>query len=320
MSNEKIGKMGWGDPRDNPTHTLYRERIAFEVASDLFTPFEVLQEQEATESPIEAELRQLMPFDKGWDFEYADKLIYGQHLTFQQNIGNCVGASHCMLLASKVAHEILIEGDPEEPLGDQASSPIPYVPYSYGAGRVYIGGNRINGDGSLCEWQIQATMEYGFLPSDQDGLTGVPQGSAGTGRSWGRSKATLDKWLPQAKAYDMESTPITSADQCRTALVDHKHPSQICSSWGFAVQRYDSKYDLNLYTKSGSWAHSMQVIAIFEKKGAWFVKIRNQWGETHKDGMSFVIPFELFERWIPQSSTATIGEIKGRPTNPGFEV
>lgn len=320
MSSEL--KFGWGHPGDAPERTLYREKIAFEVFSSA-NPERYVQACDFSakeESTIEKELRKSMPFDEGWSFLPAEKLVYGQELVFNQNIGNCVGASHCLLLAACVAHEILVEGDPEEALGEfKTSSPVPYVPYSYGVGRVFIGGNRIRGDGSLCEWQIKGTMDYGFLPSDTPGLTDVPQGSASTGRRFGSSAAELNKWTDTAKNYDLVTSVVpSSADDCWDLVVNKRRPLQICSGWSFAFWKTDSN-GVNVYRRSPEgWAHSMQIVAMFTIKGQRYVTVRNQWGKSHKDGMTFTTYFEEFAKWYSQANIASIGELKGRSSKAKF--
>lgn len=259
-------------------------------------------------------------FDSGYSFSLVEPLVYGKHLTpGPQNIGNCVGYSHCMLLASKIAHEIFVELQPEQPLTQ--NEPIPYIPYSYGAGRVYIGGNRLGGDGSNCSWQIQASMEHGFLPCDASGITGdIPQGSSSTGRQFGRSKSILDQFRPQAIKFDLvDSTRVYTTDDVKKCLTEIYTPIQICSNWGFRPAVYDDNCKVWIYKASGTWSHSMQLIGWIEIKGKTFIQVRNQWGTSaHKDCTpviplgGFLIEPETLSRWLKSAYAATIGEIKGK--------
>lgn len=326
------GLQGWGDPSLQPRQNLAVERMQVEDLASRKPPLIVAA---AAAEPagvllpkIEAMLRKLMLFEEGWSFLPAEKLVYGEQLWQQQNIGNCVGSSHCMLLAARIAHEILAEGEAEDPLGT-ANMGIPFIPYSYGAGR--LAGDMLGpGDGSYCGAQIEGTQEYGFLPCYTTGLEAygsLPQSSSTVGRLFGRSKSEILKWQPQATQFDLVEAPrCRSADEAWDLVVEKKIPLQICSGWGFKYSKFDSTYGVHLYRPGGSWSHSMQVMAMFGIKGQRFACIRNQWGiEAHKGspeigipGTCFVITIEDFARWVKDSETIGIGQIKGLEANPGF--
>lgn len=282
---------------------------------------------------IEQTIRSKFKFDEGWDFMVAERMVYKlgdtETLMIPQNMGNCVGDSHCCLLASRIAHEILAEGDPEDPLG-YGDLAVPFIPYSYGVGR-WVGDMLGPGDGSYCGAQIEGTMKYGFLPCFTTGLKeaygDLPQSSTSVGRLFGRSKSEISKWTDKAAQFDLLEAPkCESAEDLKTLIVNKKVPIQICSGWGFAYDGFDNKYGVHLYRKSGSWSHSMQLVACFAIKGQWFTVIRNQWGQDqHKGspeigipGGCMVITIELFERWVQSAEAIGIGAIKGLPANPGF--
>jgi hypothetical protein len=273
---------------------------------------------------LETAIRGLFKFDDGWSFLEVERLVYGENFMMNQNIGNCVGASHCELIGARIAHEILAEGEAEDPLG-QGQLAKPFIPYSYGVGRM-VGGMLGGGDGSYCGAQIEGTMKHGFIPCYTPGLPGdPPQSSASVGRQFGSSRSTLEKWMPYAKPFDLIEAPqCRSGDDAIKLITQRKIPLQICSGWGFAYWKYDQQYDLELYKPSGSWSHSMQIVACIKVKGAWFIVVRNQWGESHKGSPSrniprncFVIPIETFDRWVKDSETLGIGQIQGLPSNPG---
>ncbi len=326
---------GWGDPALN----VIQNRV---IESNLIGSLpNVVVARDATAAvmlpSIEKVIRAKFHFDEGWSFFVAEETVYrlssGQTLMVPQNIGNCVGSSHSKLLAARIAHEILALGDAEDPLGSTITGPtslIPFIPYTYGVGR-WAGNMLGGGDGSYCGAQIKGTMEHGFLPCRTPGLEQYagtfPQCAADVGRLFGRSKSVLEQWRPQAIKFDLLEAPRASTgDEAKTLVVDKQIPLQICSGWGFAYDRFDSKYNVHLYRRSGSWSHSMQVMAIFAIKGQWFVAIRNQWGmDAHRGspeigipGGCFVITFELFSSWIRASETIGIGQIQGLPQNPGM--
>jgi len=315
------GLMGWG------IHPQIAQNLAAErlIHDDLASRTKLICSADqaigaAQISPkLEEQIRKLFKFDKGWSFLEVEKLVYGRNFNMNQNIGNCVGASHSMLLATRIAHEILGEGDAENPLG-QGLLGMPFIPYSYGVGRM-VGGMLSGGDGSFCGAQIEGTQKYGFLPCSTPGIPqeDLPQGLAQTGRRFGSSQQVLEKWMPHAKVFDLEEAPACrSADDAIKLITEKYYPLQICSGWGFGYWKYDANYDLDLYKPSGSWSHSMQIVACFEVKGAWFVTIRNQWGDSHKGSLNrgfpkncMVIPIETFDRWVKDSETLAIGKIKG---------
>jgi hypothetical protein len=275
---------------------------------------------------IEAAIRAKFQFDEGWDFAVAEEMVYGLLLWIEQNIGNCVGASHVQALADRIAHEILAMGEAEDPLGAGLLG-MPFIPFTYGVGR-WVGGMLGPGDGSYCGAQIDGTMKYGFLLCSTPGLEkyagsgadGLPQGTASAGRLFGRSKAEIEKFTSAAKDFDLLDAPkCETGDDVHKCIIETKAPVQICSNWGFAFAGKDSATGLNLYKKSGSWSHSMTIRAVFGIKQRWFWRVRNQWGrQAHKDGDTFVIPAELGAQWVKQAEAIGIGAIQGLPQNPGF--
>ena len=266
-------------------------------------------------------------FDDGMNLLVFEQLVYQTTFMIDQNMGNCVGNSHVCLVANRIAVEILGFGQLEEPLdvpGVQTN--VPFIPYSYGVGR-HMAGFRGNSDGSTCSGQIQGTQKYGFLPCYTPGLENysgtLPQCSSSVGKKFGRNFDECEKWLPHAKQFDLLEAPRARTAEDAKHLVCEKLISlQICSGWGFKYDGFDSHYGVHLYRPSGRWAHSMQVVAMFEIKGQWFTVIRNQWGKNqHKGspeidipGGCMVIPIETFDRWIRDSVTFGIGEIQGLAT------
>ena len=265
------------------------------------------------------------PFDDGFAFWPIVEKVYGKQMPpGPQSVGNCVGYSACLSNFDRICTELLYFGEAE-------SLFVPFVPYSYGAGRVYVGGGQLGGShGSLGAWQIEADMKYGLLPTD---LPSVPiryeddmQGSANTNTQWMQSRSILDKWRPQAEDLNVgEGTEISNFDQLKVAVVDKKQPVTIASNWGFASSGLDNKYGIVLHRKSGSWAHQMHIRSVFEIKGQWFIHVGNQWGEDYHPAIAngwpkggFVIVAELFNQWAPQAEVYVRGSINGRVYTPNF--
>ena len=64
----------------------------------------------------------------------------------------------------------------------------------------------------------------------------------------------------------------------------------------------------------------MQILAVFQINGQWFVKVGNQWGDYHKGEWWFIITAEVFSKWIRRADCRTIGEIKGRSSMLEFPM
>ena len=163
--------MGWGpeEDADRPRRSLYAEQILHEKNVQLFGESmfsEPAEEQRLTDHIVEM-LKDLWKFDEGFDFGAVERMVYGKEAQRgPQSHGNCVGASHCYLIQARLAFEVLA-GQADELLGDydDGETPVPYIPYSYGAGRCLVSGRMCGPrDGSYCSSQLRATQEHGFLP------------------------------------------------------------------------------------------------------------------------------------------------------------
>lgn len=347
MSNVVTMPANYRDPAPNPDYMGWGEKklqvaqnLLLEAVSQEELPLVVASEAVGASAmlpSIEAAIRKFFKFDGlGWDFMVAERLLYGltleQTLMILQNIGNCVGASHTALLGSRIAHEVFALGQTEEPLGKLLLS-IPFIPYSYGAGRW--AGNMLGpGDGSYCGAQIKGSMEHGFLPCSTPGLekyagsgaSDLPQGTASAGRLFGRSKAEIQKWTEKATPFDLLEAPkVKNSDDLWEIMVEKHCPVQICSGVMPTFWKNDSKYG-PLYRMSQRASHSTQIVAAFEHAGQRFFVDRNQWGYGAHYGNPFfgiakgcmVCPMEEFDKWARQGFEAlAIGEIQGLQTNPG---
>lgn len=264
------------------------------------------------------------PFDEGFGFWPITERVYGGQVDSEnQSVGNCVPYGACLANVDRIAVELLLFGESERPF-------IPFVPFSYGAGRVYVGNVNWSSHGSLGSWQIAADMRYGMLPTDTPNLPirfeGDIQGSANTNSTWMKSKGVLDSWQPFAKALTVgEGSNVESFDQLKIAVCDKKQPATIASDWGFVSKGLDSKYGIVVHGAGGSWAHQMHIRGVFSIKGQWFVNVGNQWGykyhpligEGYAKG-GFVIPAELFDRWVKDAECFVRGSINGRTFKPNF--
>ena len=324
----ELGHMGWGFEHLSIQKNLYNERILYDVMCDNM-PEKISFAYDREETPIEKKIRKLFQFDEGWSFHIVEQIIYDRVLLMSQNLGNCVGASHAQLIASKVAHDIYVSGQNELMFGEntdpQIDSVVPYITFSYQAGKM-LAGSRPSSDGSWGNVQQKASLTIGILPCSTPGLVGpFPQPSASVTRSFGPSM--VKKYQEQASKHLMlDSRQVKSFEELKQAIVVEKTPCQITSGWGFASAGFDTKYGITIFKASGSWAHSMQLIAVFELKGQWFVLVRNQWGDKHGEiGLGlprgcFVITSETADRWLKDAFCFTIGDIQMNKIKPSFQI
>jgi len=275
-----------------------------------------------------AKLLESAPFDKGYAHWLSQQLVYTSDTQRQlilpgpQDIGNCVAYSAALGIALGLSSEIYLDGDPDMAL-------VPYVPWLYGIGRVYVGGNRIGrSDGSLGTWQIEGAMKYGVLWCDEPNLPGpLPEGSASVGRSWGTSQRILDEYKGRASAYPVgQHTVVKSFEDLWEAVVERQEVFTIASDQGFVDAGVDSRYGIRLWRPGGTWSHQMHGRACFEIKGQRFAEIGNQWGVNYHGSIgngfpkwgSFVTTAEYFDRWVKKGGAfcTTYEVIKSRVISP----
>jgi hypothetical protein len=266
-------------------------------------------------------------FDDGWEFWTAVEALFPRRIQpGPQDVGNCVGYSCVLSAIDGMCEEVYWGDEPEAPF-------IPLVWFSYGAGRVYIGNNRLGrSHGSTGAWQIAADVQYGFLPHDTSGLSVKAsercEPPARDYQAWSWTQAILDEWAPKAAPYRLgTSSRLSSADEVLEVVTESKRPLTIASNQGFRKQGYDQRYGITLWTFGGSWSHMMHIRAVVQIKGNWFVYVGNQWGvDYHGDPGKgprggFWIPMELMARWAPRAVIYARGKFAGRlPKKPDFSV
>lgn len=333
------GNGGWGDPTDTVRHRIYKERIEAEDNEDagVYSAIPELVLARGDESPMEKLIRSQMKYDDGWDLDFVDRLLYGTAAVLDQNgVGSCVGAGASSAVASKIASELLLEGDAENPFGvsiqqykSSIESACPCVDYAYGGGKMkrYWNGEKFTresslGDGSYCSAQIWAMKTIGVLPcrfvENADKYV-FPQ-TRSIRRHAGNRDQFLNRHLEVGQKFRMlDSTRVRSADDLKEVICNLKQPCMICSGWAFKPDRKVEGLGY-VYRASGSWAHNMSLVACVQWKSDWYVKVRNQWGSNaHKDGWFFWIPLELFDRWVRDAECQAIGELELIPSDSSPE-
>lgn len=200
-------------------------------------------------------------------FEIAEKVLGEYPDTGTQLIGDCVswgGHKHPIeyLQVTQIA------------MGNPLNYKYIFSPYGYGCGRVYIGGGRLWGDGSVGAWASAANVKYGSLAIDTDNL---PQYSVNIAREFGRSEQALNRWVEQGKLHLVQaSAKVTTWEQLVDA-VTNLYPVSICSNIGFTMKAQSDGF----HHRSGSWAHCMCIIGVDDDYLDPYACILNSWGDAH---------------------------------------
>jgi len=238
---------------------IAKEQFDLLNARGVFTPFAIRGQTEATAG-------------KKVFLHWLLYKVFGGKIPnyYPQEIGDCVsfGAKHATEHVSAV--EIFQKGDREK------WRPV-HPSYYYGSGRVYVGGGRLSGDGSLGSWMAEAVMKYGTLFQDE---SGVPAYSGRLARSWGSSKSELDKWKPTAVKYPVKSAALIRTWEDLVAALANGYPCTVASDVGYSMEPSSDGF----HRQTTNWAHQMEFFGIDDsyKNGEEpYVLILNNWGDCH---------------------------------------
>lgn len=245
-------------------------------------------------------------------YDFTRKVLGKDTRNYNQLEGSCVA------FGAKNANEYLqcieiVKGDAEE-------FKEMFVPYFYGAGRVFIGGGQIRGDGSLGSWQALAVVKYGGIPSELSGLPKYGPGIAGS-RDWGDKPGPSQKWVDIGKKHLIKSAAkINNWDEF-TAAITNGYPCTIASSQGFTMEP-DSR---GFHRPSGTWHHQMTGIGVDNEHASPYAIILNSWSDVHGHLKDFktgeplpvgVLRVEkaTVERMIAAGETFAYSQFDGFPT------
>lgn len=229
---------------------------AWEEIGEQFAPFFLAGQTEASDGKI----------FKAW--EVLEKNGYDLPQKIRQQTGDCVAMSTADTLNLKQILDI-ITGDHNEEY-----HPI-FAPYHYGTGRVIVGKGRLKGGaGSVGSWNALATVKYGLLRAD---LEGVPEYSGSVSNAWGDAKRHWSQWMDDAAPYTVTATArITEWRQ----LVDAVSNGFLCTT--ASGYGYQMKPDRDGFHRRGrGWSHQMGVWGIADNKREAWVAVSNQWGDCH---------------------------------------
>lgn len=323
------GKMGWGEEFQSHANRFGVEQRLFGGLEETRPAF-VMNRAARAENPVVAQaVKDAMAADGmtgGFSCRHIEKVVFGDFLKWQaQKIGSCVASGGMRLLARRCLIEAFLLNDPESVFGTTlvgVNNVAPFGPYSYRAGRKKAGING-NGDGSYCSAHVDGAADYGVLPCSTASLVSdafpEPQVER-VYREWGANDTLLNKFAAEGRKLKLlESTKIKSPDQAKTILPKQKKPYMVCSMWAFRPDYQHPTWKLAdgspviIYKRDtgNQWAHNMSIDAIvIGPDGHWYVVVDNSWGpNAHKNGSYFVIPFELYVTWLPQSEQVSIGEV-----------
>lgn len=342
LATEKPGPMGWGTDELDLDEKMYREAARQDRLAQL-VPRRVMRGP--TRQPVKKVLDKIKSemaldgMEDGFNIVYMEQIAFKKWLPWlMQLIGSCVasGSGRCWTWRSLV--DVFLLGNPESILGTSivgVNNVAPFMPYHYRAGRRLGGlnGGRPSGrdDGSFCNEQAEAMMRYCVLPCSAVGLKSnafpEPQSEA-LYREWGANDHLMDQFIDQAKPFQLlESEQVKDAETGKSRLIEDFKPQMICSSWAFKPFEKHPTWKLRngepvwIYVrdKSQRWDHNMSVVGFVYVAGNWYVVIFNSWGaKAHKNGHYFVIPIEVYAKWIIEAESRTIGDIDLRNTEPPF--
>lgn len=200
---------------------------------------------------------------------------------YPQQVGDCVsfGAKNATeyLTCAQIAN--IAKSQTEVSVLEYVSSarikwrPV-FPPYYYGIGRVYIGGNRLRGDGSLGSWMAKGVEKYGTLFSDE---TNVPKYSGSVARDFGRNKSSLDKWVDTADDYCVKSTALIRTWDELVAAVTNGYPVTVASNVGYTMEPGRDGF----HRRYKNWPHQMCIIGVDDNEKDPYALILNSWGDVH---------------------------------------
>lgn len=185
-----------------------------------------------------------------------------------QQIGDCVswGAKHAIEYLQCV--QIL--------MGGWDTYKVIFSPYLYGCGRIYIGGQRGGGDGSVGVWQAQAVIKYGSLSTDTPNL---PKYSGNVARQFGSSQNLLDKWQPEGVKHLVKSVAKVKTWDDLVQAITNGYPVTVASSVGYEMKPSSDGF----HHRSGRWDHQMEIGMVDDDGGNVepHAGIVNNWGDVH---------------------------------------
>lgn len=204
---------------------------------------------------------------------YAFKLVRGQlDPAWNQNpAGTCVGFGHTAGAETLLLWEIACGETEEDPGAHLAVEP------TYAGSRVEIGGNRINGDGSVGVWAGEWAKRWGFVKRAVYGQYDLRQYSVPYCRQWGSTDSGVPAEIEAAaKLHPISDVALVTTAAEGWAALGAGKPIPVCSNAGF-----ESPLDADGFCRQrGSWSHCMLGTGRFKHpRNGRSVVIRNSWAD-----------------------------------------
>lgn len=192
--------------------------------------------------------------------------VYGKDTpNYAQINGSCVSFGAKNAIEHCQAADILIRNQTE-------LLKLIYPPYLYGCGRVFIGGGKIRGDGSLGVWQAQAVQKYGAVPSDTNG---IPKYNSKTEEDWSYAPGPPQEFVSVGKQHLVKTIgKINNWSEAVEAICNGCGVT-IASNRGFNMQASSDGF----HAPHGRWDHQMSCIGVNDgaSQGSYGI-ILNSWG------------------------------------------
>lgn len=222
--------------------------------------------------------------------------VTGSFKSRLQEDSDCVSMGTALGVDIAKAVDIYVNKDFEEWIAETSTEDI------YGGSRITIGQGRLgNGGGSVGAWAAKWVSDYGALPRGKYGDIDTTKYSKDRVVNWGRNGVPKSLVLEIKKHPIQVTSQVSSYEQARD-LIANGYPITVCSNLGFSNQR-----DKNGVSKpSGSWAHCMCIIGVWDEGNIRRLLIQNSWGiswnsgpKTHNqpDG-SFWVEADVVEKYM----------------------
>lgn len=236
-----------------------------------------------------------------------------------QKIGDCV--SHASACACNVLRAVEISlGDNQKWIAETSTEDIYY------GSRVIIGGNQIQGDGSIGAWAVKYMQRSsnGTLFRIKYDFADLSVYSGDRAKAWGSNRN-----VPSGLAQEAKKTPIDAYTACknyeevRDALANG-YPVIVCSQQGFSQTR-----DAEGFAKpEGTWAHAMCFIAMDDKFKRPGVLCMNSWGPNWISGSkrhnqpdgSFWVDADIVNKMCKMGDTWAISGFNGFKKKPKMRI
>lgn len=220
------------------------------------------------------------------------------HARNQGNVGSCVGNATATAGDVTTACEIVYQKQPERWVAPMAADGM------YSLGRD-VSGNLGRGDGSYGGAAAKA-MRFGTIHMVKYGDVDLTKYSAQRCRDWS-ARGVPAAVKEAARSHPCKTTtPATTCEELRAACRNY-YGANVCSGQGFS-----SKRDADGFCKaSGSWSHSMAVIAYRGGKRRGFL-IWNSWGDNASSGPIWPIDMPHGSFWCDWDVMAKM--LRGRDT------